>query len=160
MIRSIRSGGCMEDVAEGEDAGVVDHDVDLDPFAAGEIVQLRRSIEACQVDGEGDDALSGLRRPFADGTGRLLERLLPVARQQQVVAQCGQPQGIASADARAGPGDQRPGAARGDGPAAGGATVGFGAAHGRRLSSSTILRGRSGQCLQHFMSTEYIRAMQ
>ena len=27
-------------------------------------------------------------------------------------------------------------------------------------SSSTIFRGRSGQSLQHFMSTEYIRAMQ
>ena len=32
--------------------------------------------------------------------------------------------------------------------------------HGRRLSSSTIRRGRLSQCLQHFMSTEYIRAMQ
>ncbi len=32
--------------------------------------------------------------------------------------------------------------------------------HGSFANSSRILRGRSGQCLQHFMSTEYIRAMQ
>ena len=35
-----------------------------------------------------------------------------------------------------------------------------GPSYGSLASSSTILRGRSGQCLQHFMSTEYIRAMQ
>ena len=153
-------GGRMEDVAEGEDAGIVDHDVDLDSFAAGEVVQLLRGAEACQVGREGDDAPSGLRCPFADGAGRLFERRLPVAGQYEVVSQGGQPQRVAASDARAGSGDQRPGAARGDGPAACGAAGGVGAAHGRRLSSSTILRGRSGQCLQHFMSTEYIRAMQ
>ena len=33
-------------------------------------------------------------------------------------------------------------------------------AYGSLASSSRILRGSPSQCLQHFMSTEYIRAMQ
>ena len=86
-------------------------------------------------------------------------------------------QGVTASDARPGSRDQRPGASRGDGSppadaaAASGNGCGRGAAlparcdcfafhHGRRLSSSTIRRGRLSQCLQHFMSTEYIRAMQ
>lgn len=32
--------------------------------------------------------------------------------------------------------------------------------YGSFASSSRILRGRSPQCLQHFISTEYMRAMQ
>ena len=106
-----------------------------------------------------------------------LQRFAAVARQHQVVAQRRQPQGVTASDARPGSRDQRPGASRGDGSppadaaAASGNGCGRGAAlparcdcfafhHGRRLSSSTIRRGRLSQCLQHFMSTEYIRAMQ
>lgn len=158
MIRSIRSGGRMEDVAEGEDAGIVDQNVDLDPFAAGEVVQLLRGADTGQVDAD---------RPYSRfGTGGFdfsadrFERFRPVAGQYEVVSQGGQPQRVAASDARSGTRYESPGRARLYGAAFAPFRMVSCAHYGRRLSSSTIFRGRSGQSLQHFMSTEYMRAMQ
>ena len=151
-------GGRAEDVEEREDSGVVDEHVNGDSLPLGECVQLFGGSGPGQVDlrdadlGGGTDGGSDL---LPDG----LQRFAAVARQHEVVASRRQPQGIAAADARSGARHEGPGAAGRDLSAPPARVVASGV-HGRRSSSSTIFRGRSGQCLQHFMSTEYMRAMQ
>ena len=140
-------GRRADDVAEREDARIVDEHVDGDAGRTQPVVELLRRLGAGQV--AGDDAhLGGVERPELGA--HALELAQVVAHQHEPVAQPGEPQREAAPDARTGPGDQRPGAALGY----------LSPFHGSLASSSTILRGRLSQCLQHFMSTEYIRAMQ
>ena len=148
----------VEQIAEGEDAGVVDQDVDVDPFAPGEIVQLSGGADACQVDGDGADPDAGCGA--LDLPADRFERFRPVSGQHEVVSKGRQPQRVAAPDARSGARYEGPGRARLHGAAFAACRMVSGIHQGRRLSSLTILRGRSGQCLQHFMSTEYMRAMQ
>ena len=159
-MRSMRSSG-VEDVAEGEHPGVVDQDVDGKPVGLRAAEQLAGGPDAGQVAHH--DADVALREPFGKFSADRFEVLSVVADQHEVVPQCGEPPGITAPDTRPGTADQRPGGSLRD--LAAPHPVSFlSVVHrfhqGRRLSSSTILRGRSGQCLQHFMSTEYIRAMQ
>ena len=181
--------GRPEDVAEGEHAGVVDQDVDREAVGLRAVVQfagrLRRGPGRTRRSGgraprSGPPVLRLRTSPFRAVRWRLL------SHEYEVVPQGREPPGITAPDARSGAAHQRPACA---GPylSAPHPTPGLHltaacrltvprfcdssglrtgryfvrALHqGRRLSSSTILRGRSGQCLQHFMSTEYIRAMQ
>ena len=142
-------GRCGKDVAERENPGVVYQYVYRDPFAPHGFPELRGGLRPCQVDLD-DTHVAAVRGGTYFGSNGF-QRFTAVARQHEVVAQRRQPQGIAAPDARPGARDERPGASRCD----------FSAFHqGRRFNSSTIFRGRSGHSLQHFMSTEYIRAMQ
>ena len=163
-------GGGLQDVAEREYPGVVHQYVDGGSFAPHGLPQLRSGFDARQVDLHDphlgpEPGGGGCRFPDAavrtrSGSEYLaayrLQRFAAVARQHQVVAQRRQPQGVTASDARPGSRDQRPGASRGDGspPADAAAASGNGCGvlparcdcfafhHGRRLSSSTIRRGR------------------
>ena len=139
----------LQDVAERENPRVVNQHVYFDPLAAHGVPKFCGGLHACQIDRHDAHVAVPGRRPHLRGHG--FQRFAAVSGQHQVVAQRRQPQGITASDARASARHQRPSAVGCDCPAF---------HHGRRLSSSTIFRGRSGQSLQHFMSTEYIRAMQ
>ena len=141
--------GGGEDVEIGEDARVVDEYLHLGAQPCDGGVQLLRRLHARHVHDKGIDRDAVRRRQLLPCG---VERAAVAVDENQPVARCRQPFGIAAADA-----------------------VG-GARHERRLrigcdrvlfhrygsfaSSSRILRGRSGQCLQHCMSSEYMRAMQ
>lgn len=149
--------GGVDQVAEREDARVVDHHVGLYARGPGAGVELLGGPDARQVD----RLDAHLRRRRAAVAGRRFEHLVahrlqplaPLARQAEPVAQRRQAQRIAAADAASGSRDQRPGAAGRN----------LSASHGYLILSSSR-HSRAGissrQLWQHCMSTEYMRAMQ
>ena len=167
----MRSGGRCQDVAEREHPGVVDDHVDRQPFSLRVSEKLPGGLRACEVDlhavNLGAEPASGMFPPLCCGFGlcrpgeyhrlRLFERAASGSRQHEVIPRCCEPQGEAAPDTRSSAGYQRPGASGNDLVSHCGV---FFVGQGSFASSSRIFRGRSGQFLQHFMSTEYMRAMQ
>lgn len=141
--------GCLQNVAERESSGVIDQDID---FTAESLYPLEKFVcgfGSCQVDRDDLYRQSVLFVEFF-GCGFQFRRI--ESCEDQPVSEFGQPPGHAAPDAAAGTRHQSGPAPFFDRSLA--------CHYGSFASSSRIFRGRSPQCLQHFISTEYMRAMQ
>ena len=101
--------GRVQDVAEGEHAGIIDQHVHVDALRTRALEELLRRLTARQVDGERAHLHAGMVR--ADLRGRTFEPLRREPRHEDVVSEPREPRGIAASDAASGTRHEGPAAA-------------------------------------------------